>query len=59
MAKEKELKSNNGCQCSGGCVCGSQNPVLMGFKKGFGFWLSGLLVWLLVSAVVALLYYFL
>lgn len=34
-----------------------KNQILDGFKYGFGFWLSGLTLWLLVSAVVAALYY--
>lgn len=36
-----------------------QNQVFDGFKYGFGFWLAGLALWLLVLAVVAALYYLL
>ncbi|MDD3481129.1 MAG: hypothetical protein PHW75_02820 [Patescibacteria group bacterium] len=37
----------------------TKNQVIDGFKYGFGFWLAGLSLWLLVSAVVAALYYIL
>jgi len=37
--------------------CESENPVLSGFKYGFGFWLAGLLIFLLVAAVTTALFY--
>jgi hypothetical protein len=52
MTKEKESKK---CEC--GCGCQDANPVLTGFKYGFGFWLAGLLVFLLVAAVATALFY--
>lgn len=54
MAKEKEVKKE---VCSCGCGCDCENPILRGFKYGFGFWLAGLLVLLLVAAVTTALFY--
>lgn len=51
MAKEKETKK----ECNCGCDC--QNPTLSGFKYGFGFWIAGLLVFLLIAAVATALFY--
>lgn len=57
MTKENETKvvKKNECKCGDDCCC--QNPVLNGFKHGFGFWLAGLLVFLLVAAVTTALFY--
>lgn len=51
---EKE-KKNKGCKCSENCGCHLKD-IIVGYKHGLGFWLSGLTVWLLVSLVIALLY---
>lgn len=61
MTKEDKVLKNKECQCGNGCNCGCdcQSLILAGFKKGFGFWLAGLTIWIIISMVVALLYYFL
>jgi hypothetical protein len=46
MAKEIKEKC-----CEGG------STILTGFKHGFGFWLAGLLIFLLVAAVTTALFY--
>ena len=57
MTKEvisKTVKQDK-CKCGDNCCC--ENPVLSGFKHGFGFWLAGLLVFLLVATVTTALFY--
>jgi hypothetical protein len=57
MAKEvaSDVAKQEKCSCDDDCC--SQNPILSGFKRGLGFWLAGLLVFLLVAAVTTALFY--
>jgi hypothetical protein len=56
MVKEEQKKEKSPI-LQEGCVC--QSKVGDGFKWGLGFWLSAMLIWVIVSAIVAALYYYL
>ncbi|MDD3679104.1 MAG: hypothetical protein PHT36_02570 [Patescibacteria group bacterium] len=56
MAKENEKVKK---QISVAKSCDCQKGVGAGFKWGLGFWLSAMLIWIIVSAIVAALYYYL
>lgn len=51
---EKKIEKKIATEC-----CVHHNPILLGFKLGLGFWLAGLAIWLIVSVIVAGLYYIL
>lgn len=55
----KEDKKKNNCDCGDNCTCNQNNNIVIGYKYGLGFWLAGLTVWIIVSILVAALYYFL
>jgi hypothetical protein len=54
----KEENTKKECQCGSGCDC-DQNKIMIGFKYGLGFWSAGLAIWIIISIIVAILYYFL
>lgn len=62
MAKKEEktpLVKKEKDSCFSTIESDSQSSVLFGFKVGFGFWLAGLTILLLILAVAVGLYYLL